>query len=130
MHPVTRTTTWIAFLLVHSGLLAAQTNSIEAWVTNPDRSALFQKLPDPILFRAAPAEDRPSSSTRGLRMQTIDGFGYALTGGSAELLMKMTPAARVQTLRRVFGRDGDAIGVSLSAPHHRRLRPEQRRLLL
>ena len=54
-HPVTRTTTWIAFLVVHSGLLAAQTNSIEAWVTNPDRSPLFQKLPSHIPFRAAPA---------------------------------------------------------------------------
>ena len=39
------------------------------------------------------------------RLQTMDGFGFALTGGSAELLMKMDPPARaaiLQTLLRAW----------------------------
>lgn len=35
--------------------------------------------------------------------QTMDGFGHALTGGSAQLLMKMSPAARTALLKELFG---------------------------
>ena len=34
--------------------------------------------------------------------QPVDGFGFALTGGSAEMLMRMSPEARTATLRDVF----------------------------
>ena len=44
--------------------------------------------------------------------QTMDGFGFALTGGSAELLMKMSPATRAEVLREVFAVDGPGIRVS------------------
>ena len=43
----TTTMASIAFLAIASGSAAAQTISpiqIEGWVTNPDRSSLFQKL--------------------------------------------------------------------------------------
>ena len=42
----------------------------------------------------------------------MDGFGFALTGGSAQLLMRMTPAARTALLRELFTTEGDGIGVS------------------
>ena len=35
--------------------------------------------------------------------QTIDGFGHTLTGGSAQLLMGMTAAARHALLQEMFG---------------------------
>jgi glucosylceramidase len=106
-------TTMIGFLVVHAGLLAAQTpHQIEAWVTNQDRSSLFQKLPQPIPFRNAGARGPNIVIDAGQQMQTIDGFGYALTGGSAELLMQMSGPARVRTLKQIFGTDGDGLGVS------------------
>ncbi len=37
------------------------------------------------------------------KFQSIDGFGFALTGGSAQLLMKMSPAARQALLLDLFG---------------------------
>ena len=45
-------------------------------------------------------------------MQTVDGFGFAMTGGSAELLMKMSAPARAAILHRLFGSGGDAIATS------------------
>jgi glucosylceramidase len=45
-------------------------------------------------------------------MQTIDGFGFALTGGSAELLMKMSPGERAKILKELFAWDEKNIGVS------------------
>ena len=44
--------------------------------------------------------------------QTIDGFGYCLTGGSAQLLHQMAPAERAKLLRELFGTEGRNIGVS------------------
>jgi len=106
----------IAFLAVTSGAVTAQTNSpnqIEGWVTNPDRSSLFQKLPQPLVFGAR-------NNARGSvividpaqQMQSLDGFGFALTGGSAELLVKMSPEARSKILKQIFARDGNNLGVS------------------
>lgn len=43
-------------------------------------------------------------------LQTVDGFGYTLTGGSAYLLRQMSPAARAALLQEFFGPSG--IGVS------------------
>ena len=113
--PIKPPTIRIAFLVVHAGLLAAQTTTprqIEAWVTNPDRSSLFQKSPEPIAFRNTAARGPAIVIDAGQPMQPIDGFGYALTGGSAELLMKMSREARARTLQQVFGRNGDSLGVS------------------
>jgi len=101
----------IAFLVAHAGLLTAQTQ-IEAWVTNPDRSSLFQKAPDPIPFRNSPARGPLIVIDPAQQMQSIDGFGYALTGGSAELLMKMAPEARARILRQIFSTDANNLGVS------------------
>ena len=86
---------------------------IEAWVTNPDRSALFEKQSETVSF---------SNKERGWggkiivddtqKLQTIDGFGFALTGGSAELMMKMTPTKRKKLIQEVFATDENNIGVS------------------
>lgn len=91
--------------------LAAQ--QIEAWATRMDRTMLFERQPETIAFepmregRSLPiiVDDRQS-------FQEIDGFGYALTGGSAEHLMKMSAEARAATLRELFAADGRNIGVS------------------
>ena len=81
-------------------------------MTNPDRSSLFQKLSDPILFRNTAARGPTIVIDRALRMQSIDGFGFALTGGSAELLSKMTPQAGAKILKQIFATGGTRLGVS------------------
>ena len=76
----------IAFLAIASGAAAAQANSphtIEAWVTNADRSSLFQKLPEPLAFGAANNPRGPVIVIDAAQqMQPLDGFGFALTGGA------------------------------------------------
>ena len=86
---------------------------VESWVTNPDRSALFQKQSESLLF---------SNSARGggtsividdeQQFQDIEGFGFALTGGSAEHIIKMSPAVRVRLLEELFAYDNNNIGIS------------------
>jgi glucosylceramidase len=110
LNPILRAT-WIAFLVANAGLLTAQTQ-IEAWVTNPDRSSLFQRAPYTIPFRNSPTRGPLIVVDPAQQMQSIDGFGYALTGGTAELLMAMTPEARARVLRQIFASDNNNLGVS------------------
>jgi len=88
--------------------------SAESWVTNPDRSMLFQKQTDSVFFGTSAGRNRGATIVidESLQLQEIDGFGFAITGGTAELLMKMTPAARAKILKEVFGNEGTEIGVS------------------
>lgn len=86
---------------------------IEAWITNPDRSALFEKQSESISF--SNRENRRGSTIvidDNQKLQSIDGFGFALTGGSAELMMKMSPAERGKLIHEVFATDANNIGVS------------------
>ncbi len=94
--------------------LSAQTAAF--WLTNQDRSALLAEQPA-LTAGAASANNTAASGTvihvdAGKTFQSIDGFGYALTGGSAQLLMKLDPAKRSALLRELFTTDGDGIGVS------------------
>jgi glucosylceramidase len=92
----------------------AQPDRIESWVTNRDRSALFEKQTEVVTF----SEKNNVYGGNAIviddthQMQTIDGFGFALTGGSAELLMKMSPGERAKILKELFAWDEKNIGVS------------------
>ncbi|MCX6631341.1 MAG: glucosylceramidase [Candidatus Solibacter sp.] len=87
-------------------------NQIDAWVTNPDRSSLLQKLPEPVAFRNTGARGPAIVIDPAQQMQSIDGFGYALTGGSAELLVKMSRDARARILKQLFAQGENNLGVS------------------
>ncbi|MDP4210808.1 MAG: glycoside hydrolase family 30 beta sandwich domain-containing protein [Bacteroidota bacterium] len=92
----------------------AEPIKIEAWVTNPDRSKLFEKQAETISFGSRDIRRGGAAIVidEAQTLQSIDGFGFALTGGSAELMMKMTPAERSKLIKEIFGTDGNNIGVS------------------
>jgi glucosylceramidase len=84
----------------------------QLWLTTPDRSALLALQTGPLHF--SDSNDRlPAIDVNEMQQfQSIEGFGFALTGGSAQLLMRMTPARRAALLKEVFTTDGAGIGVS------------------
>ncbi|WP_394368421.1 glycoside hydrolase [Hymenobacter qilianensis] len=90
----------------------ATTSSMQVWLTNPAQLERF--APQPTLQAGTPpAPDVPIITIdEQQRFQTMDGFGYTLTGGSAMLLHKMSPDARAKLLRELFGTEGNAIGIS------------------
>ena len=96
-------------------LQTASTDSAALWLTTPDRTALFQQQPRRLAF--GPKTDVAPGSpvievSEAPAFQTIDGFGYCLTGGSAQLLHQMEPGARARLLRELFATDATNIGVS------------------
>jgi len=46
------------------------------------------------------------------KYQTIDGFGFTLTGGSAFLINRMNPTAKAALLKELFGKGKEDIGIS------------------
>jgi glucosylceramidase len=85
---------------------------IEFWLTNPDKSALFQKqnITQTIsgVSESTPVIEVDETQT----YQTMDGFGFALTGGSAILINRMSAAKQDSLLQELFAADGSKIGIS------------------
>ena len=104
----------IILAVFNSNFLYAQPGQIESWVTSPDRSVLFEKQPENVSF----SEKNNGRGGSAIviddlqHMQTIEGFGFALTGGSAGLLMKMSSAERAKILKELFAYDQKNVGVS------------------
>ncbi len=86
---------------------------VEGWVTKPDRSMLFEKMNEKVFFSdKGRGRGLPIVIDESHSMQSIDGFGFALTGGSAGLIMKMTPDARKALIYDLFSSGDNHIGVS------------------
>lgn len=87
-------------------------NPISAWVTNGQQTKLLESQTTALLFdtvrNANPSIDIDESQT----FQTIDGFGYTLTGGSVEVINTLTPTAKQELLQNLFGNAENDIAVS------------------
>ncbi len=85
---------------------------MQVWRTNADRSQLLTHE------RLVPSSEQTGPRAESIviqpakRYQSVDGFGFALTGGSAQLLHRMTPAKRRALLQQIFGRGTEDFGVS------------------
>lgn len=106
-----------SFLIFALGLAAAplcaqNKTGAEVWLTVPDKSALFERQKAPLRFAKTAAPDPVIDVDDRLKYQTIDGFGFALTGGSAQHMIHMDAAARAALIKELFAADGNHIGVS------------------
>lgn len=89
----------------------APTLPVQVWITSGDGAHLLE--PSAIDFVESQDDRLPviRIDTRQ-RFQTIDGFGYTLTGGSAALLHQMGAGERAALLQEFFGKNANSIGVS------------------
>ena len=90
----------------------AAKGGIACWITTPDQTQLLQPQAGSLAFGKAAPTGTVIEVDDSQRFQTMDGFGYCLTGGSAELLHAMSAPARAKLLRELFGTDANGIGVS------------------
>ena len=114
--PIVRDTLICALALAGSTLGAqvkSGLNDPKVWLSTADRTSLVARQSEQPHFtkRAAPA-GLVIAVDDTKRFQTMDGFGFALTGGSAELLMRMTPANRTAILKELFAVTPGSVGVS------------------
>ncbi len=85
---------------------------IAYWLTNPDKSALLDKQEDVLNFSVSSNQDPTILVDTTLTYQKMDGFGFALTGGSASLIHNLTSTTRDALLKELFMKTGNSIGLS------------------
>ncbi|MDB5086521.1 MAG: glucosylceramidase [Mucilaginibacter sp.] len=88
-----------------------ESNKVQFWLTDPSDSTLF-KQKAAIEFGNIADQAQIITIDKSQAYQSIDGFGYALTGGSAMLINKMSAGSRVKLLNELFTTNGSSIGVS------------------
>ncbi len=88
-----------------------RTAAVSWWLTTPDRSSLLAEQ-TPLRFERSSPPLPAIDVDDHRKFQTMDGFGLALTGGSAQLLMQMDAPQRKALLQEMFGRGPDDIGLS------------------
>lgn len=87
-------------------------NDMEMWLTKADQSSLLQKQSAVLSFTTTtnsfPGIDVDSS----VSYQSVDGFGYTLTGSSAYLINRMGASEKANLLNEIFGTGSNSIGIS------------------
>ncbi|RVU03002.1 glucosylceramidase [Mucilaginibacter limnophilus] len=102
----------LLLLIFVSSLTPCLAQTAEMWLTTNDRSSLLKKQS---------ASKFGSSDTTGkvlikvfpdVKFQEIDGFGLALTGGSAQHINRMSAAERKKLLNELFGSAANGVSIS------------------
>lgn len=102
----------VLLLLLSCRSVASNTgNEVQVWLTKGDESVkLQQQTPIRFVNNSHNIQHIDIDDTR--KFQSIDGFGYTLTGGSVEVINRLSPSKRKALLKELFGNDKNGIGVS------------------
>lgn len=82
------------------------------WVTAGNQSSLLKKQTTAVSFLSSSANTTVIEVDSTRKFQTIDGFGYTLTGGSAYLINRLPTGTTNSLLQELFGNADNSIGVS------------------
>ena len=90
----------------------APATGMTAWITKGDKSSLLQKQNELIPFLFSSNNNPTIEVDSSVAYQTIDGFGYTLTGGSAYVINKLSASEKSALLQELFGNADNSIGIS------------------
>lgn len=90
----------------------AAVNEVDMWLTTGDRSALLQKQNRTLGFSGVANGNSTIEVDDTKLYQTMDGFGYTLTGGSAALINQMATDKKAALINELFGNGTNDIGIS------------------
>jgi glucosylceramidase len=85
---------------------------VQLYLTTPDRFNSFTKQNTSLLFSETTNQNPSIIVDESKTFQTIDGFGYTLTGGSASLINNLSPTVKESLLKELFLIDSTHIGIS------------------
>lgn len=88
------------------------TNDVDFWLTKGDQSVLLQKQSTFLSFGTTSNSNADIDVDTTQSFQTIDGFGFTLTGGSAYVINQLDAAVKANLLKELFGNDNNSIGIS------------------
>lgn len=85
--------------------------NVDFYLTTPDQSSLIT-LQTNNLFPLVTNNNPTISVNENETYQQMDGFGFSLTGGSAQLINNMSSGARSSLLNELFGNGADEVATS------------------
>lgn len=88
------------------------TNQVDFWLTKADGTVKLQKQNTILAFNTNYNMYSNIEVNAAQTYQSIDGFGYTLTGGSVQVINQLTPSKRQQLLQELFGSSESAISVN------------------
>ncbi|WP_242497127.1 glycoside hydrolase family 30 protein [Flavobacterium petrolei] len=91
---------------------AAVTNEMDFWLTKGNQSVTLQKQTSVLAFGTTVNNYANIEVDDAKTFQTIDGFGYTLTGGSAQVINQLNSQKRQELLKELFGSDANSIAIS------------------
>lgn len=88
------------------------TNDVDFWLTKSNQSVLLAKQTGILGFGTTPNTNTNIEVNASQKYQTIDGFGYTLTGGSADVINQLNASKKSALLQELFGSAENSIAVS------------------
>lgn len=86
---------------------------VSVWVTTGQQTKLLENQADKLSFDTVKnANQAVIEVDESETFQTVDGFGYTLTGGSVEVMNTLAPAKKQELLQNLFGKTENDIGIS------------------
>lgn len=103
----------LSFIFILSRLNGYPQSKVNWWMTTGDKSALLTQQ-KPIAFGGNEVSGNvPTININSIqKYQLVDGFGFALTGGSAQLMFRMAAGERKKLLQELFGKGSKDISIS------------------
>lgn len=87
-------------------------NEVDVWLTKGDESVKLQKQSSIIPFSSTSNSYQTIDIDANQKFQSVDGFGYTLTGGSVEVMNRLSETKKNELLQELFGNGENSIGVS------------------
>jgi len=88
------------------------TNDVDFWLTKRDQTVNLQKQSGILGFGTTVNMYSNIEVDESTVYQTIDGFGYTLTGGSAQVINQLIPSVKQELLQELFGSKSNSISIS------------------
>ena len=91
---------------------SSTSSEVELWLTKGDQSQLLTKQNTTLNFSTTTNSNPTIEVDSSTKFQSIDGFGYTLTGGSASLINALPAAEKDKLLNELFADQANAIRVN------------------
>lgn len=98
-------------LCFHIEMVNSQTK-VNWWLTKNDKTQLLSPQKSITLSSSSSVNEDTIVIDPNIKLQTMDGFGFALTGGSAQHIIRMDAKKRKKLLQELFGRNKNDVGIS------------------
>lgn len=88
------------------------TNEVDFWLTKADQSVKLQKQSGILAFTDSYNNYPNIEVNDSQTFQTVDGFGFSLTGGSAKVINSLSASKKQELLQELFGSNNNSIAIS------------------